>query len=85
MDPAEHLQVVFQEVQSLHTVYSATPVFGVDHTTEDKPLPLEDVKARRTHDDVQIASHVTRAPFCCVLRAACCVLRAACCGAGCAV
>ena len=90
MDPAEHLQAVFQEVQSLHTVYSATPVFGVDRrparvepalfrslapcpfaallqpararrlscspadTTEDKPLPLEEVKAKRTQDDVQI-------------------------------
>ena len=36
VDPAEQLQAVFQEVQSLHTVFSNTPIFGVDYAAEEK-------------------------------------------------
>ena len=53
MDPAEQLKSVFQEVSSLHKVYSCTPIFGVDYTTEEKPPSLDEAKVHRTADDVE--------------------------------
>ena len=53
VDPAEQLQSVFQEVQSLHTVFSNTPVFGVDYANEEKPAPLNELKVAPTQDDVE--------------------------------
>lgn len=57
VDPAEQLQKVFQEVQSLHQVFSATPVFGVDFTTEDKAAPIEQLTVARQQDDVEIVDN----------------------------
>ena len=54
VDPAEMLQKVFQEVQSLHQIFSATPVFGVDFSTEEKAAPLEALTVAREQDDVEI-------------------------------
>ena len=54
VDPAEQLQKVFQEVQSLHQIFSQTPVFGVDYSTEDKAAPIEALTVSRTQDDVEI-------------------------------
>ena len=54
VDPAEQLQNVFQEVQSLHKIFSATPVFGVDFSTEDKAAPIEQLTVTRQQDDVEI-------------------------------
>ncbi len=54
VDPAEQLAAVFQEVQSLHRVFSNTPLFGVDYTTEEQAAPLAELKVERTHDDVEI-------------------------------
>ena len=54
VDPAEQLAAVFQEVQSLHRVFSQTPVFGVDFSTEDKAAPIEELTVARTQDDVEI-------------------------------
>lgn len=53
VDPADALQTVFQEVQSLHTVFSNTPVFGVDYTTEEKAASLSELKVARVQDDVE--------------------------------
>ena len=54
VDPAEQLSAVFQEVQSLHRVFSQTPVFGVDYTTEEKAAPIEQLTVSRAQDDVEI-------------------------------
>jgi len=54
VDPVEQLQAVFQEVQSLHRVFSNTPIFGVDFTTEEKAAPLSELKVERQQDDVEI-------------------------------
>lgn len=53
VDPADQLQAVFQEVQSLHTVFSNTPIFGVDYANEEKPAPLNEVRVPTTQDDVE--------------------------------
>jgi len=54
VDPAEQLQQVFQEVQSLHRIFATTPIFGVDFSTEDKAAPIEQLTVPRTQDDVEI-------------------------------
>jgi len=56
VDPAEQLSAVFQEIQSLHRVFSNTPVFGVDHTTEEKAAPIEQLTVARAQDDVEIVN-----------------------------
>ena len=53
VDPAEQLQTIFQEVQSLHTVFSKTPIFGVDFATEEKAPPLAELTQKATQDDVE--------------------------------
>ena len=35
IDPVEKLQEVGKEIQSLHRVYSACPIFGIEFTTDD--------------------------------------------------
>ena len=54
VDPAEQLAAVFQEVQSLHRIFSQTPIFGVDFSTEEKAAPIEALTVARTQDDVEI-------------------------------
>lgn len=54
LDPAEQLQAVFAEVQSLHRVFSATPIFGVEFSTEEKAGPLAELQVPQTQDDVEI-------------------------------
>jgi len=54
VDPADQLSAVFQEIQSLHRVFSTTPLFGVDHTSEEKAAPLEQLTVTRGQDDVEI-------------------------------
>ena len=53
VDPADQLQAVFQEVQSLHAVFSNTPVFGVDYVTEEKAAPLSELTVAKVQDDVE--------------------------------
>ena len=36
IDPVEKLQSTVKEIQSLHKVYSACPVFGVEFEEEEK-------------------------------------------------
>ena len=54
VDPQDQLQSVFQEVQSLHQIFSKTPMFGVDFSTEDKAAPLDELTVARQGDDVEI-------------------------------
>jgi Bardet-Biedl syndrome 5 protein len=54
VDPEERLHELFKEIQSLHSVFSASPIYGVDYELEDKPAGLEALKQPRTMDDVEI-------------------------------
>ncbi|KFW86864.1 Bardet-Biedl syndrome 5 protein, partial [Manacus vitellinus] len=54
IDPVEKLQEAVKEINSLHKVYSANPIFGVDYEMEEKPQPLEDVTVEQVQDDVEI-------------------------------
>merc|ERR1712224_952617 len=36
-DPVEHLEEVFTQISNLWRVFSATPIFGVEFTVEEKP------------------------------------------------
>ncbi|XP_075286980.1 BBSome complex member BBS5 isoform X3 [Opisthocomus hoazin] len=54
IDPVEKLQEAVKEINSLHRVYSANPIFGVDYEMEEKPQPLEDLTVEQVEDDVEI-------------------------------
>uniref|UniRef100_A0A3Q2Z671 Bardet-Biedl syndrome 5 protein homolog n=1 Tax=Hippocampus comes TaxID=109280 RepID=A0A3Q2Z671_HIPCM len=54
IDPVDKLQDALKEINSLHKVYSANPIFGVDYEMEEKPLPLEEVTQEQPPDDVEI-------------------------------
>ncbi|KFP72337.1 Bardet-Biedl syndrome 5 protein, partial [Acanthisitta chloris] len=56
IDPVEKLQEAVKEINSLHKVYSANPIFGVDYEMEEKPQPLEDLTVEQVPDDVEIES-----------------------------
>ena len=38
MDPLEKLQETAKEIQSLHRVYSASPIYGVQYDSPDKDV-----------------------------------------------
>lgn len=44
IDPVEKLQEAVKEINSLHKVYSANPIFGVDYEMEEKVLLLFTLK-----------------------------------------
>uniref|UniRef100_A0A8C6Q5L1 Bardet-Biedl syndrome 5 protein homolog n=1 Tax=Nothobranchius furzeri TaxID=105023 RepID=A0A8C6Q5L1_NOTFU len=54
IDPVEKLQDALKEINSLHKVYSANPIFGVDYEMEEKPQPLEELTVEQLPDDVEI-------------------------------
>ncbi|XP_021563426.1 Bardet-Biedl syndrome 5 protein isoform X4 [Carlito syrichta] len=56
IDPVEKLQESVKEINSIHKVYSASPIFGVDYEMEEKPQPLEALTVEQTQDDVEIDS-----------------------------
>ncbi|XP_070566025.1 BBSome complex member BBS5 isoform X2 [Ptychodera flava] len=56
IDPVEKLQEVVKEIQSLHKVYSANPIFGIEYETEDKPQHLEELTIEAVEDDVEIVN-----------------------------
>ncbi|ELK04678.1 Bardet-Biedl syndrome 5 protein like protein [Pteropus alecto] len=56
IDPVEKLQESVKEINSLHKVYSASPIFGVDYEMEEKPQPLEALTVEQIQDDVEIES-----------------------------
>ena len=54
IDPQERLDEVYKEVQSLHQVFSVSPIFGVNYVEEDKGLTPEQAKLPPVEDDVEI-------------------------------
>lgn len=40
IDPVDKLQDALKEINSLHKVYSANPIFGVDYEMEEKVIML---------------------------------------------
>ncbi|XP_028618794.1 Bardet-Biedl syndrome 5 protein [Grammomys surdaster] len=56
IDPVEKLQESVKEINSLHKVYSASPIFGVNYEMEEKPQPLEALTVEQIQDDVEIDS-----------------------------
>ncbi|XP_048835554.1 Bardet-Biedl syndrome 5 protein homolog isoform X3 [Brienomyrus brachyistius] len=54
IDPVEKLQSTVKEVNSLHKVYSACPIFGVHYEMEEKPQPLEELTVEQPPDDIEI-------------------------------
>ncbi|XP_077978117.1 BBSome complex member BBS5-like [Glandiceps talaboti] len=56
IDPVEKLQEVVKEIQSLHRVYSANPIFGVEYETEDRPQHLEELTVEPVFDAVEIVN-----------------------------
>lgn len=54
VDPEERLRELFNELRSLHQVFSINPIFGVEYEIEEKPATLEALKQPRKMDDVEI-------------------------------
>uniref|UniRef100_A0A671YUE2 Bardet-Biedl syndrome 5 protein homolog n=1 Tax=Sparus aurata TaxID=8175 RepID=A0A671YUE2_SPAAU len=54
IDPVDKLQDALKEINSLHKVYSANPIFGVEYEMEEKPQPLEELTVEQPADDVEI-------------------------------
>ena len=53
IDPLEKLQEIQKEIASLHKLYSATPIFGVEYETRDEQSkPEETVPYTDTVDDI---------------------------------
>ena len=53
IDPLEKLQEIQKEIASLHKLYSATPIFGVEYETRDEQSkPEETVQHTDTVDDI---------------------------------
>lgn len=53
VDPADKLEGVYQELNSLHQVYSVNPIFGIDFVHEEKQKSLEEVTVKRAMVSVQ--------------------------------
>ncbi|CAH3193586.1 unnamed protein product [Porites evermanni] len=57
IDPAEKLQEAAKEIQSLQkVVYSASPIFGVEFETEEKPQAVDEVTVDPVQDDIEIVN-----------------------------
>ncbi|XP_048756456.1 Bardet-Biedl syndrome 5 protein homolog [Ostrea edulis] len=54
IDPTEKLHDVVKEIQSLHRVYSACPIFGVEFESEEKIDGADDLGVDYQQDDVEI-------------------------------
>mmetsp|Transcript_5175 Transcript_5175/g.7215 ORF Transcript_5175/g.7215 Transcript_5175/m.7215 type:complete len:344 (-) Transcript_5175:92-1123(-) len=53
-DPVEHLEEVYTQISNLWRVFSATPIFGIEYATDDKPKDAKDFALPRAEDDVEI-------------------------------
>ena len=56
VDPADKLEGVYQELNSLHQVYSVNPIFGIDFVHEEKQKSLEEVTVKRAMVSAQPVS-----------------------------
>ena len=45
-----------KEIQSLHRVYSSSPIFGVEFEAEDLPQSVEELTIESLQDDVDIVN-----------------------------
>jgi Bardet-Biedl syndrome 5 protein len=54
IDPLERLKHVFQEISNLHEIYTRKPIFGVEHTIEEKPPSLHHLKVPRKQENIEI-------------------------------
>ena len=53
IDPMEKLQEIQNEIASLHKLYSATPIFGVEYETKDDQVkPEEAIQHHDNMDDI---------------------------------
>jgi len=53
-DPIEHLEEVYTQISNLWKIFSATPIFGVEYTVEERQQDPKDAFVPRTEDDVEI-------------------------------
>ncbi|XP_071491854.1 BBSome complex member BBS5-like [Diadema antillarum] len=54
IDPAEKLQEVVKEIQSLHRVYSSNPILGVEFEVDDIPQTMDELVVENVQDDIDI-------------------------------
>merc|ERR1712070_1192393 len=57
LDPEERMQETFKEVQSLHQVFSQNPIFGVEHSIEEKLATPDELVQEKKQDDVEIINN----------------------------
>lgn len=53
-DPVDHLEEVYTQILNLWKIFSATPIFGVDYTLEERSADPKDSWVPRQQDDVEI-------------------------------
>eukprot|EP00928_Gymnodinium_smaydae_P087345 TRINITY_DN71619_c0_g1_i1.p1 TRINITY_DN71619_c0_g1~~TRINITY_DN71619_c0_g1_i1.p1 ORF type:complete len:343 (+),score=67.66 TRINITY_DN71619_c0_g1_i1:158-1186(+) len=53
-DPVEHLEQVYTQINNLWKIFSSTPIFGVDFSSEEKSSNETAKALPRTEDDVEI-------------------------------
>jgi Bardet-Biedl syndrome 5 protein len=56
VDPNEKLKEAVKEIQTLHKVFTASPVFGVQFEIEEEPQPVEELTSSLVEDDVEVFS-----------------------------
>eukprot|EP00118_Oscarella_pearsei_P003894 m.16198 g.16198 ORF g.16198 m.16198 type:complete len:342 (+) comp26779_c0_seq2:34-1059(+) len=56
IDPVERLKAALKEIQSLHKVFSACPIFGVEVEQDEEPQPLDDMTVEPVQDDIEVVS-----------------------------
>ncbi len=58
IDPQEKLDETSKEVQSLHTLFSTSPIFGVDFTLETDIPVLQQPQQARVEEDLELLEEV---------------------------
>ena len=54
IDPQDRLEAAFKEIGSLHQVFSASPIFGVDYTVESEAPAIQQLLQPRVEEDVEL-------------------------------
>ena len=54
IDPVERLEEVSKEVQSLHQLFSVSPIFGVDFSVEAEAPTIQQLLQPRVEEDTEI-------------------------------
>eukprot|EP00743_Colponemidia_sp_Colp-15_P004145 GILK01004474.1.p1 GENE.GILK01004474.1~~GILK01004474.1.p1 ORF type:complete len:366 (-),score=75.70 GILK01004474.1:200-1252(-) len=58
VDPEDALDPLVKELQSLHRVFTKTPMYGVEATIEEAPKDIKEVAVKRYFEDVQIVDEM---------------------------